>query len=212
MLKNNIKIAWRNIIKNSGIFSLNIAGLAIGIASCLIIMLFVVDELSYDRFNEKSDEIFRVVFKAQIEGEDVREAVVMPPVAETLKREFPEVEEATRLRRMGEPNVIYNNTTFKNSKYAWVDPNFFEVFTMPLIKGETSTPLNEPFTVVLTKKEAERYFGSMEAALGKTLQLGGEEQPYKVTPSSTRYPEIPIFILKVLFPWKGTNWRSPVRG
>ena len=95
MLKNNIKIAWRNIIKNRGIFSLNIAGLALGIASCLIIMLFVVDELSYDRFNLEADKIVRVVFKAQIEGEDVREAVVMPPVAETLRREFPEVEQST---------------------------------------------------------------------------------------------------------------------
>ncbi|MGB7395670.1 MAG: ABC transporter permease [Pricia sp.] len=181
MLKNNIKIAWRNIIKNRGIFSLNIAGLAVGIASCLIIMLFVVDELSYDRFNEKADGIVRVVFKAQIEGEDVREAVVMPPVAETLKREFPEVEESTRLRRMGKPNIVVENTTFKNSKYAWADPNFFEVFTLPIIKGETSTPLSEPFTVVLTKAEAERYFGSMDAAVGKSLRMGGEEQPYKVT-------------------------------
>ena len=181
MLKNHLKIAWRNIIRNKGIFSLNIAGLALGIASCLIIMLFVVDELSYDKFNEMADEIFRVVVKAKIEGENVREAVVMPPVAETLKREFPEVEDATRLRRMGKPNVTYNNTKFKNSKYTYVDPNFFKVFTLPIIKGESSTPLSEPYTVVLTKKEAERYFGSTEVAIGKQLQLNEEQQPYTVT-------------------------------
>ena len=99
-------------------------------------------------------------------------AVVMPPVAETLKREFPEVEQSTRLRRMGEPNIIVNKTTFKNSKYAWADPNFFEVFTLPIIKGDTSTPLSEPFSVVLTKDEAERYFGSMEAAVGKYFANG----------------------------------------
>ena len=181
MFKNYIKIAWRNILKNKGIFSINIIGLALGIASCLIIMLFVVDELSYDKYNEKAGEIVRVVFKAQIEGEDVREAVVMPPVAETLKREFPEVVDATRMRRMGEPNVIYDNVTYKGSKYTWVDPNFFEIFTLPIIKGESVSPLDEPFTIVLTKKEAKRYFGSVEAAIGKNLKLEGEDQPYKVT-------------------------------
>jgi len=174
MFKNYLKIAWRNILKNKGIFSINIIGLALGIASCLIISLFVVDELSYDRFNKKADEMVRVVFKAKIEGEDLREAIVMPPVAETLKREFPEVEDATRLRRFGEPNVIYNNTTFKNSKYAYVDPNFFDVFTLPILEGE-SHPLNQPNTVVLTKKEAERYFGSTKTALGKSLELEGHD-------------------------------------
>ena len=181
MLKNNFKIALRNILRNKGLFSLNIIGLSLGIASCLVIMLFVIDELSYDRFNEKADEIVRVVFKAKIEGEDVREAVVMPPVAETLKREFPEVNDATRLRRMGEPNVVYNNTTFKNSKYAWVDPNFFEVFTLRVIEGKAVSPLDEPFSVVLTQKEAQRYFGSSKNAIGKNLELEGYDQPYKVT-------------------------------
>lgn len=181
MFKNYVKIAWRNILRNKGVFSINIVGLALGIASCLIITLFVVDELSYDRFNEKADQIVRVVFKAKIEGEDVREAVVMPPVAGTLKREFPEVEEATRLRRMGEPNIRYDNTVFKNSKYAWVDPNFFKVFTLPIIEGEAIDPLKEPYTIVLTKKEAERYFGSVDAAIGKQLQLNDGQQPYTVT-------------------------------
>ncbi|HDZ13771.1 hypothetical protein LCGC14_1034000 [marine sediment metagenome] len=188
MLKNNLKIAWRNIVKNSGIFSINIAGLALGIASCLIIMLFVIDELSYDRFNKKADEIVRVVFKAQIEGEDVREAVVMPPVAETLKREFPEVVDATRLRRMGEPIVTYENTTFNYSKYAWADPNFFEVFTLPIIKGERNSPLGQPYTIVLTEKEAQRYFGNADAAIGKQLQLNSEEQPYTVTAVAEEVP------------------------
>ena len=203
MLKNNLKIAWRNIIKNRGIFSLNIAGLALGIASCLIIMLFVVDELSYDKFNQKSDEIFRVVFKAEIEGEDVREAVVMPPVAETLMREFPEVENATRLRRMGEPKVTYNNTTFKNSKFAWADPNFFKVFTLPIVKGEQANPLERPYTLVLTEKEAERYFGTADAAIGKQLKLNDEEQTYTVTAVAKEVPRKSHFHFKGFVSMKG---------
>ncbi len=184
-------------------FSLNITGLALGIASCLIIMLFVVDELSYDRFNEKTDEIVRVVFKAKIEGEDVREAVVMPPVAETLKREFPEVEDATRLRRMGEPLVDYSNTTFKNSKYAWADPNFFAVFTLPIIEGDMVNPLKKPFTIVLTKKEAERYFGSAVAAIGKQLQLNEEQQPYTVTAVIDEVPTNSHFHFKAFVSMEG---------
>ncbi len=203
MLTNNLKIAWRNIIKNRGIFSLNIAGLALGIASCLIIMLFVVDELSYDRYNEKADEIVRVVFKAQIEGEDVREAVVMPPVAETLKREFPEVETATRLRRIGEPNVAYENTTFKNSEYAWADPNFFEVFTLPIINGEKTNPLEKPYTIVLTELEAKRYFGDVDAAIGKQLKLNEEEQPYTVTAVAKEVPQNSHFHFKAFVSMEG---------
>ena len=181
MLKNHIKIAWRSILRNRGIFSINVVGLALGIASCLAITLFVVDELNYDRFNKKADQIVRVVFKAQIEDEDVREAVVMPPVARTLQKEFPEVENATRLRRMGEPEVVYNNVTYKNSKYAWADPNFFEVFTLPIIEGESVDPLREPFNLILTRKEAERYFGNIQSAIGKRLQLNEEQQLYTVT-------------------------------
>ena len=203
MLKNNLKIAWRNIVKNRGIFALNIAGLALGIASCLIIMLFVVDELSYDKFNVKSDEIFRVVFKAEIEDEDVREAVVMPPVAETLMREFPEVENATRLRRMGEPKVTYNNTIFKNSKYAWADPNFFEVFTLPIVTGEQANPLERPYTIVLTEKEAERYFGTADAAIGKLLKLNDEEQSYTVTAVAKEVPRNSHFHFKGFVSMRG---------
>ncbi len=203
MLKNYFKIAFRNILRNKGLFSLNIVGLSLGIASCLVIMLFVIDELSYDRFNEKADEIVRVVFKAKIEGEDVREAVVMPPVAETLKRKFPEVNDATRLRRMGEPNVTYNNTTFKNGKYAWADPNFFEVFTLPVIEGEAVVPLQEPFSIVLTKKEAQRYFGDTKNAIGKNLELEGYDQPYKVTAIIDEVPKNSHFHFDAFVSMKG---------
>ena len=116
MLKNHIKIAWRNIVKNKSMFSINIAGLAIGIASYLIIMLFVIDELSYDRFNEKADEIVRVVFRAKINGEEIKEAIVMPPVAHTLMREFPEVVEATRLRKKFPPKVSYGKNSYRNGR------------------------------------------------------------------------------------------------
>lgn len=174
MFRNHLKIAWRNILKNKSIFSINIAGLAIGIASCLIILLFVIDELSYDKFNENAEEIVRVVFKAKINGEEIKEAVVMPPVAHTLKREFPEVIEATRIKRIAPPKVVYGKSTYRNSKFAYVDANFFEVFSLPILKGDQISPLKEPNTIVLTQKEAAKYFGNQDP-IHKILHIDDDQ-------------------------------------
>lgn len=188
MIKNNFKIAWRNICKNQGVFSLNILGLSIGIASCLLIVLFVTDELSYDKFNEKADQIVRVVFRGKIGGEVMKEAVVMAPVAQTLKEELPEVTDATRIRRIGTPKIHYENTTYRNTRFAYVDPNFFEVFTLPVIKGESKDPLKEPGTVVLTRGEAKKYFGEKDP-IGEVLFVGDNDAPYKVTAIIDKVPE-----------------------
>ena len=140
MFKNYLKIAWRNILKNKGIFAINIVGLALGIASCLIIMLFVVDELSYDRYNEKADEIVNVVFRAKINGEKIKEGAVMAPVGETLTQEFPEVLDATRIRNIGTPKIIIDNQSYREGRFAFVDANFFNVFTLPIIDGDARNP------------------------------------------------------------------------
>ncbi|MFK5972568.1 MAG: ABC transporter permease [Flavobacteriaceae bacterium] len=170
MIKNNLKIAWRNVIKSKGLFLINVIGLAIGLATCLIILLFVADELSYDCYNEKANEIVRVVFKAKINGEEIREAIVMPPVAHTLQREFPEVLEATRLKRISNPKVTYNNTAYRTSTFAYVDSNFFDIFSLPIIEGDKNTPLNEPNTIILTQNEAVKYFGKTNP-IGQVLDI-----------------------------------------
>ena len=97
MFKNYLKTAWRNIRKNKLFSFINILGLSIGIATCFIIMLYVQNELSYDRFNKNADNIVRVVFQADINGGKINESVVMPPVAQTMKKDFPEVQDATRI-------------------------------------------------------------------------------------------------------------------
>ncbi len=150
-------------------------------------MLFVTDELSYDTYNEKAAEIVRVVFKANINGEKISEAVVMAPVGQVLKDEFPEVLAATRFRKIGTPKVTYNNKSFRNGEFVYVDPNFFEVFTLPIIKGEKITPLKEPNSIVLTQEEAIKYFGN-EDPIGKTLELGNERDQFKVTAIIEKIP------------------------
>jgi putative ABC transport system permease protein len=180
MFKNYFKISFRNLWKNKSFSAINIIGLAIGIATCLIIMLFVQHELSYDRFNKKADQIIRVTFYGEVGGEKMKEASVMPPVAQTLLADYPEVEEATRLRVGGSPRVNYGNTDFKEESVAFVDSNFFNVFTLPLLQGDKRTALIEPNTVVITRAIANKYFGN-EDAVGKVLNFKTWSTNYKVT-------------------------------
>ncbi|MGI4750339.1 MAG: ABC transporter permease [Janthinobacterium lividum] len=168
MFKNNFKIAFRNFWRNKSFAAINLFGLSIGIAVCFVIMLFVQDELSYDRFNTKADQIVRVVFKANINGGKIFEANVMPPVAQTIKNDYPEVEQATRLHVDGTPTVTYQNKTFKTDALAFVDANFFTVFTLPFLKGDANTALQQANTVVITQEMAQKYFGQ-EDPIGKTL-------------------------------------------
>ncbi|MDN3655932.1 ABC transporter permease [Ferruginibacter paludis] len=174
MIKNYFKIAWRNLWRNKAFSAINILGLAIGIATCLIIMLFVNNELSFDRYNTKADRIFAVSFQGNIQGEKMNEGTVMPPVAQTLKADYPEVEASTRLRNFGTPKITVGNKSFKEDAFAFVDANFFQVFTLPLIAGDEATALREPNTVVLTKAMAHKYFGD-EDPIGKVITLNGDK-------------------------------------
>ena len=162
MIRNYLKTGWRNIIKNKGTFAVNITGLALGIASCIMIMLYVADELSYDRFNKKADQIARVVFRANVNGEAMNEAVVMAPVAQTLKNDLPEVIDATRIAKSYNNRLESNGSYYGQSNLAYVDPNFFNVFTLPIIRGDQKTPLDKPNSVVISETLAKSLFGNSD--------------------------------------------------
>ena len=159
MLKGYFKTAWRHIVRNKLYSIINILGLSMGIATCFIIMLYVQDELSYDKFNTNSGNIFRIVFKANLGGSAINEASVMPPVAKALKSDFPEVKDATRLMDYGKPRIIYNGNIYKDDRFAYVDPNFFSIFTLPMIEGNPKVALQQPNCVVITESIAKKYFG-----------------------------------------------------
>lgn len=171
MFKNYIKTAWRNIRKNKLFSFINILGLSIGIVTFFIIMLYVQDEMSYDRFNKNADNIARVIFKANINGGKIDESVTMPPVAQTMKKDFPEVQDATRILNMGTPKVKYKDKIFKDDRSALVDPNFFSIFTLRMIEGDATKALQQPHTIVLTQTTAKKYFGN-ENPIGKILEFG----------------------------------------
>ncbi|MVM33060.1 FtsX-like permease family protein [Spirosoma sp. HMF4905] len=180
MLTNYIKIAWRNLVRNRLFSAINIVGLALGLATCLLILVYVLHELSYDRFNDKADRTVRVFFRGSVQGNQMNEPHVMPPVAQALHSEFPEVEEATRLRMGGSPLISYQDKTFKESAFTFADSNFFQVFSIPFLKGDAKTALLQPNTVVVTQKFAHKYFGS-DDPIGKIITLKTENNAYKIT-------------------------------
>jgi putative ABC transport system permease protein len=180
MIKNYLKIAFRNLSRNKIFSGINIFGLSVGIATCLLIMLYIQNELSYDQFNEKADRIVRVVFRGSVQGQKMKEANVMPPTAQTLKKDYPEVLEATRLRTAGRPRITYGNKTLKESAFAYADSNFLQVFTLPLIKGDARTALLQPNTVIVTENFAQKYFGK-EDPIGKVLVLKDWNNSFKIT-------------------------------
>ncbi len=188
MFKNYFKIAFRNLWRNKAFSAINIFGLAIGIATCLIIMLFVQNELSYDRYNAKADQMVRVVFRGTVDGQKMKEANVMPPVAKTLLANYPEIKQATRLKVGGSQFISYGEESFKEVGLAFVDPNFFEVFTLPLIEGNSSSALSQPNSIVITKAIANKYFGN-EDPLGKVVMIKGAPTGFKITGVINKVPE-----------------------
>lgn len=180
MFLNYIKIAWRNLIRNRTFSAINIVGLAIGLATCLLISLYVLDELSYDRFHAKADRIVRVIFRGSSSGGRINESTVMPPVAQTLRRDYPEVLEATRLRDAGSPLISYGSKTFKESSIAFVDSNFTQVFTLPFVEGDPKTALIQPNTAVISETMARKYFGSVNP-MGHILTIKSWNTSLKIT-------------------------------
>ena len=169
MFKNHITVAIRTLLRHKVYSFVNISGLAVGIACCMLIMLFVQDELSYDRFHKNADQIYRVLWDARYGDNEWTIPYVSVPISETLKEQFPEVIYSTRLRR--ESQTIRRESNYvieKNFYYA--ESSFFDVFTVPFIAGDPTTALNAPNAVILTEQSAQRYFPNRDP-MGQTLDL-----------------------------------------
>ena len=172
MLRNYLKIALRNLKKHKGFSFINIAGLALGIACCLLILLLIRDELSFDRFHEHRDQVYRVVNQHPGQfymGTDFI-AVTPAPLAPALMTEFPEVIKATRIDSSNEVIISYQNKRFYEDGFYWTDSHFFDVFSFPLIQGDQSKALNEPYSVIVSERMAHKYFGD-EDPIGKIIAL-----------------------------------------
>ena len=170
MIKNYLKIALRNIMKHKGFSVINISGLAIGIACSILIILFVTHELSYDKFHENSDRIYRLAVRASIGDTKINQTYSSSQTFRMLFVEFPEIEAGVKFLNLGKTPVISGDRTFYESRFYAVDSTFFDLFTIPLIQGDPKTVLSEPNTLVLSKNTALKYFGEKDVT-GKILRV-----------------------------------------
>lgn len=166
MFKNYLKIAFRSFLRHRLFSVLNILGLATGIACSVIIFLWVGDELSFDKFNHQPDQIFRITVKIS----DIDAAATPPALAYAVQSEIPEIETASRVSSV-EKIIKAGKNQFDEKNVYYTDSNFLHLFNYPLLEGSAATALSSPNSAVLTETIARKYFGSAEAAMGKTIYL-----------------------------------------
>lgn len=173
MLKNYIKIAWRNLIRDRTYSFINIAGLTIGLSACLLLVLFVRFELSFDTFHEKSDRIYRMTSVTETENEVIERAYTPVPLVQTLKDELPEVEKVTHLSRTNSARIEIEDQTVTVEDFYWTDQDFFEIFSVSKVIGNRSEYLKNPNSIVITQSITDTYFNG-ENPLGKTIELSND--------------------------------------
>ena len=169
MIKNYLKIAWRNISRSKGYSFINIGGLGIGMAASILILIWVQFEVSVDRFYENSDRIFAVWRTTSIEGEPVSWDYTPAPYAPTLKEEFPEVEEVARITEW-DPMILAVGENKFSEQPTFTDPGFFKIFSFEVLEGDPVEALSAPDNIVLTESVAKKLFGET-SALGKSVKV-----------------------------------------
>ena len=182
MLRNYLKIALRNISKNKAYSIINISGLAIGMACFILIIFYIKFELSYDKFNKNGDQIYRIILNpgnTAYQGKDGFN-VTPAPLVPVLKTECPEIVHASRVyKAFPDPLVQYGENSVVEKKFFYADPDFLSMFSFPLISGNPKTALSEPYSVLITKETANKYFGNRNP-VGKSLIINEKDQ-YLVT-------------------------------
>ncbi len=214
LIRNYFKTLGRNISRNKFYTTLNLSGLTIGIATCLLIILFIKDEVSYDRFHEKADRIHRVTLKYEV-GSQTHWAAIGPPVAKGLKDAIPEIEETVRMYPIGGNFHIfgYENNRYKATKGVYTDSSFFDVFSYPLKHGVPETALIEPGSVVLSEEMAQAIFGS-ENPIGKDIHMTDWGNIYftvtgvlEKMPTNTHFPFNYLVSMSTFYEvTSGPNW------
>ncbi|MEZ4988838.1 MAG: ABC transporter permease [Saprospiraceae bacterium] len=179
MLKNYLKMAWRSLLKNKGFSFINIFGLSIGVACCLLILLYVANELSYDKWNPNVDRIVRPVSDIKFGGNHMQMAVVGSILGPDCGKDLPEVQSWVRFRDYGRYLVKRDGEGRQNISEAdvlTVDSTFFEVFPIEMVEGNALTCLTDPNTVAISRSRAEKYFATAQQAIGQTLILDNRDR------------------------------------
>src|ERR1700710_1541296 len=177
MIRNYLKIAWRNLNKNKLYAFINISGLTVGIVSCLLIGIYIKHELSYDRFNQNADNIVRVGMEYSYGGTPQKAAVTGTKVGPQFKRTFPQVLDFVRLEKR-DAVVGYNGLLFKEKNILYADSSFLSIFSYQLISGDAKAALSDPGKIIITESTSKKYFNTIDA-IGKVLKI--DNKNYMVT-------------------------------
>jgi putative ABC transport system permease protein len=208
MLKNYLKISFRNLKRDKIYSFINIFGLAVGIACCLLILLYVQNELGYDKFHKNADQIYRINTHIKFGSKEMDVPLTADIMGPTLKKDYPQVEDYTRIYTFNGNKQIKNKNMYNiESSIAYVDSSFFKVFTFPALYGNTLTALDEPNSVVITSSMAKKYFGNTDV-VGKTLDTkddGGKL--YKITAVIKDMPHNSHLRFDFIFPMSNLNYK-----
>ncbi len=184
MIKNYFKTAWRNMMRNKTSGFINVSGLSIGIACVLMIVIYIQNELNYDKFHKDANRIFQVVLNGNMNGQEFWGGNTAPPVGAALTNNIPEIESYTRFYEPNDIVVRYEENGrsefFTEKNILAVDSNFLQLFGFKILEGDAATALMKPGSVVITESIAKKYFGD-EKAIGKTLSMREDKQPFTVT-------------------------------
>jgi putative ABC transport system permease protein len=206
MLNNLIKHSIRSFKRQRAYVIINILGLSIGIACSLLIALFVINEVSYDKFNVKKDRIFRVILNGKIGGQEITGASTPAIMGPTIPKEFPEVEDFLRMNDLGSTVVEYEKQVFTDKDILEADSSFFNFFSIPVLKGDMRSLLNSPHKVVLSESIAKKIFGKVNP-IDKTIKIGNDSTRFVVTGVMGDIPENSHFRASMIISFM-TNPRS----
>ena len=188
MIRSYLKIALRNLRKYKGYSFINISGLAVGLACSILMFLWIHDELSFDRFHENSNELYRVITKIPTSNEITHSARTANAVGPALVEQYPDIVNYTRYQCFEETLVEANGKSYLCNYFAFADPSFFEMFSFSFIKGDPKSAFNDKFSIVITESMARRYFGK-EDPMGKITNVQLHRTPFLVTGVIKDMPE-----------------------
>ena len=207
MLKSYLLVAFRNLVRKKGFSTLNILGLAIGMASAMLILLWIQHEISYDRFHPNETHLYEA-YSSNVEDGKIRAGVPTPQLlAPAIKHDYPEVAEAARIGWTNYTLFAFHNKSLKE-KGTWADPSFLSMFGFPLLKGNPATALQDPYSVVITEKLAASLFGDSDP-MGKTVRLDNNAD-MKVTGILKNLPDNTDFDFEYLQSWEFLNARHQI--
>src|SRR5882724_1669704 len=198
MIRNFLKVAYRNLLRNKGFSAINITGLAVGMASAILIFLWIQNEISYDQFHEKKGRIYEAWNRARFDGKLMCWSTTPKILARTLEHDMPEVERAVRVNWSS--NYLFSIGDKRITKLGnIVDTGFLQMFSFPMLKGNPKTALNDMHSIVLTETCAKSFFGNQDA-MGKVVKIDNKEN-FTVTGIVKNLPNNTRFKFEYLLPW-----------